>query len=311
MQQIHVVFSDRDVGGVADVVVRLGTLQVVDSVEMESWAGTLEKAGTGEEPDSLRQRRDSVERLIRALKLSDSLENLQPETSDWEEIDERVESISHRVREEESVRDQYEQECDRLREIRRRIDEAPSLGFPIENRDAYSYLAVEMGRVVEANLDILRNRLEGVLHVITPLNTLAGMTTLIVITLRRDKNKLDAALQEAGFQRLEADHFGPSVSPEVAKDIDRQIHEIDSKLEQVQSRLDGIAREQDHFLRRTLFRIRREALKEHIYKYFRKTEHTYLLSGWLPSARLAASSRPWPPKRSRRSVPARSKCPSR
>ncbi len=288
MQQIQVVFSRRDVEAVAEVIVRLGTLQVVDTVEMEEWAGTLEKGGTGEESDTLRQRRDRVETLIQKLRLPNSIGNLQLDTQPWEIIDEKLDALLRQVREEETTRDQYEKEMDRLREIRRRIDETSVVDFPLENRDAYSYLAVETGRVTDENLEILKKRLEGVLHVLTPLNSLGGMTTLIVITLRRDKAKLEQALAESAFERLDYEHAGPAVSPEVLKDADRQIEGYESKLAEAQSRLDEIGQKQDDFLRRELFRVRREVLKQQILKYFRKTEHTFLLSGWLPSANLQA-----------------------
>ncbi|HDQ45262.1 MAG TPA: hypothetical protein ENN17_07190 [bacterium] len=286
MQQIHVVFSNRDIDPVAEVIVRLGTLQVVDSVELESWAGTLEKAGTGEESEALRLRRERVETLIRDLRLNDSLEKIEFEPDDWESIDVKLDSIVRQVRDEQALRDRCEQEYDRLRELRRRIGEAPLHNIQVENRDAYSYLAIETGRVADSNLDLLRRHLEDVLHVLTPLNTLGGFTTLIVITLRRDKGRLDAALQEAGFQRIAPDHTATAVSPGVLKDADRQIEEIQGRIEKIQSRLDVIARKHDDFLRRTLFRIRHESLKTQIIRFFRKTEQTFLLSGWLPRTSL-------------------------
>ena len=56
MEQLHIVFHEHDISAVADMLVRHGGLQLVDTADMESWAETLPKAGSGEEVSELRER---------------------------------------------------------------------------------------------------------------------------------------------------------------------------------------------------------------------------------------------------------------
>jgi hypothetical protein len=65
MEQIHVVFIDRDLNRVTDALVRHGTIQMVDAGSMDPWAQNLGKAGDGDEPEDLRNRRERLEGLTR------------------------------------------------------------------------------------------------------------------------------------------------------------------------------------------------------------------------------------------------------
>lgn len=282
MEQLHVVFGKRDIGPVADKIVRLGTLQVVDSAEMESWAETLERGGTGVESETLRNRRQAVEDLRERLAIMDSLVDIEENRAEWPAVDEWIDTLERQVRQIESDRDKLEEENDRLREIRKHLAESQGFDIPLENRESYAYLAVESGRVADENMDIVHRQLKGILHVIAPLSSFGGRTNVIVLTLARDKKRLQSALDEAGFVALGEDEKKQSVSPAVIADIDRQLNEVKEQLQAVSRRLADLAEKERSKILGLVYVLRREVLKERILKYFRKTEHTYLLTGWLP-----------------------------
>jgi len=283
MDHIQVLFSDRDIQNVVDTAVRLGSLQVVDSAEMESWAETLQKGGTGQESESLRLRRDSVETLMKQLSLNDPSQPKQTETRSIESIDAQLQTIHDETHDEMKERDHIEEEAERLREMKRHISGLPTLDLSLEHRDTYSYLTVETGRIPSENMEILNKQLTGMLHVLVPLGSFGQLTNILAMTLRRDKSHLQSALSEAGFQPLDFGQKDQPVSHDVIQNVDEQIQQLDGRLEKIRVQLVKLADKHGSFLGQALYDVRRAILKERILKYFRKTEHTFLLSGWLPS----------------------------
>lgn len=283
MEQVHVVFSDRDVARVADTVVRQGSLQIVDAAEMETWAQNLSRAGSGEETNEMRARREHVEGLLKGLGLTDGGEGIVPDERGWGELDRKLVEIERSMRAELVSREELEKELARLEELRNRVDTIPTEGFPLKTREEHSYLAVEVGTVVEKNMETLRRNLEPILHVLTVLGHVGGITKIVVVSLRRDREKLQSALEEAGFEPSLLEEEGQVPSPEFIKKLNQEIDQYRDKKFSIEERLQKVANEQGTFLRSVLMRVRRDILKHQILKYFRKTERTYLLSGWIPS----------------------------
>ena len=282
MEQIHVVFSEKDVGKVADAVVRQGALQIVDAAEMESWARNLTRAGSGEETVEMKTRREKVEGIMRDLEITDQLETVAPDEAPWEEIDRKSTDLERSYKGDISSREEIDKELVRLRELRNRMDTVAVPDFPLKNLDEYTYLAIEIGHLAEENLKTLRRNLESFLHVLMVLGQVGGMTRIVVMALKRDHDRLKSALNEAGFQSAPLDEIDELPSPEMIKKMDQEIDRLREKKFSINERLKKLARDHEPFLRSVLLRIRRDILKTHILKYLRKTERTYLLSGWIP-----------------------------
>lgn len=283
MEQIHVLFSQRDLEGVVDAVVQQGMLQIVDSADIENWAQSLSKASAGEATPLLVSRQDRITSLFKQLQLNEYLRGIQPSQESWNEIEEHLSKIEHKLQLIHTQKKEHQEELNRLVELKTRIAEVPNLGFALEHKDSYSYLAIETGKVSTENLEILKKQLESTLHVLAPLMQLGNITTIMAIALRRDKDKLQSALREAGFEPLALDKESTKISPEFIADIDKQISGAKEKLRALNLERDQISSDEASFLKSVLYKIRREILKQQILKYFRKTDKTYLLSGWLPS----------------------------
>ena len=283
MEQIHIVFSERDIDRVADAVVHNGSLQIVDSAEIEEWAQNLVRGGSGEESQEMRQRREMTEKLLKDLDLSVDLTGVDPAEGPWRDIDRRLSEIHDQIKGYWKQKEAYVKELEHLSTIKGQMSHTPQIGLSLESSEAYSYLTVETGRISDDNIEILRKQLEPVLHILSPVQSFGGMTTLIVIALKRDNERLQTALREAGFESMTLEKETALLSPGLIEGIDRQIDQLRESLFSVKEQIRKIGNEQGGFIRSVMYRNRLETLKQHIMRYFRKTERTCLLSGWIPN----------------------------
>ena len=283
MEQINVLFAEKDVDKVAETVVRQGSLQIVDVADVESWAKSLSRGGTGEEPSEMKTRREQVEGILKGLNIMPDFEGITPDETPWHELEGKIGGIERSLKADRESREDIDKELSRLAELRNRVGAVSSVGLPLKNRDEYSYLAVEVGRVTEENMSILQRNLEPFLHVLTVLGRSERVNRIVVIALRRDRERLQAALQEASFEPARLEEEGELPSPELAKKLDLEIDRLNDKKLDIIERLRKLVDEHESFLKSVLLRIRRDTLKRQILKYLRKTERTYLLSGWIPN----------------------------
>ena len=283
MEQLHIVFYEHDVAAVAETLVRHGALQMMDAADMESWAENLQKAGTGEAPAKLVEKREQIESMMHQVgEKPDFSHAVSPDLS-GEELDERLRKCRQEIEGLLQSREETGRELNRLRELKKHLDESPGIGLSIDNKEAYSYLAVETGRVADENLNILTRALEPVLHVMSTVGEFGGMTTVILVSLRRDREKIQRALREAGAQTVDTEKEAEVLTPEAIQGLVKKILEAEQAFQKTEKQIAEWKKEYLAFLNHALYQIKRDMLKEQIQRYFRKTEHTYLISGWIPA----------------------------
>ena len=281
MDQLHIVFHEQDISSVAEMLVRHGGLQLVDTADVETWAETLPRAGSGEESSQLHDQRDQIESLFHLLAENPDFSLINSRYFEAEP-DKRLAQCQKEL--EELLRSQEDtgRELNRLRELVKRLEEIPR-GLLLNRDEAHSYLAVETGRITRENLPILEQSLKSVLHVLSPVMELPDSTIVVVISLRRDREKILKAMREAGSQPVEVPEEAGSMTPEAIRKLRSDIRENDSRFNQLTAQVEQWKKDHLQFLNHALFQVRREVLKQQILKYFRKTDRTYLISGWIPA----------------------------
>ncbi|MBN2104008.1 hypothetical protein JW835_08225 [bacterium] len=282
MEQIHVLFYQGDVEAVADTLVRHGALQLVDAADMETWAESLQKAGTGEESAELLERQERVESLFHQVGERVDFSSAKFSEMDWEQMDNQVRKVKLELDGLIQSQEEKGRELNHLRELKKHLEESPRIGVSIENKEAYTYLAVEAGRVADENMTILKKSLSPVLHVMSSVGSFGGMSTVILVGLRRDREKLLSAMREAGAQPVDTKEEAEALAPEAVQELSEKIHHAQIQFDDLIKKISTWKNDYFVFLSNALYQIKREALKEQIQKYFRRTEHTYLISGWIP-----------------------------
>ncbi|MDD5766069.1 MAG: V-type ATPase 116kDa subunit family protein [Candidatus Marinimicrobia bacterium] len=282
MVQISVLFSGNDVEKVAECVIRNGSIQIADAADMDEWAGELGKSDGKEISLEIRQRREKIESLVKSLKLSDKLIGVAPVEGDWKGLDPKIVEIDKEFQANSKTYETALKKLQGLREIKTRTENFPKLSLALKSQGRYSYLTFETGQIPERNFKLLEEKLQPILHVLIPLGTIKGMTSLLSIVLKRDSDLLKSALKNSGFQPLQAESEVASFNEDLLEHIDEEIENAVKQVAEIESRLRKIAEDHQDFLKSALYRIRHEKLTEKVVDYFRKTDKTYLLAGWLP-----------------------------
>ena len=241
MVLIHVVFSIRDADRIADAVVRDGSLQVIDSADMAKWAQQLDQGRQEDETFEMKTRRERVEGLLRILNQKESEKGIVPNEDPWHRLENKMNDVERSIHKELEAQESVEKELARLAELQSRVEQVASHMFPLQQREEYSYLAVEMGYVSEKNKPILEKNLESFLHVLAPLGNVSGRMKIAVVALRRDREKLISALNEAGFQPASQDETGEIPSPELIKKVENEVNTLEKKKSELKTRIQGIA----------------------------------------------------------------------
>lgn len=288
MLLINAIFLEKDADRVAETIVRQGDLQIADAGQVNPWLKDLAQSYSEEETPQLRNRREKVENLIRLLKLTDRLKEVQPLPLDWSEIDRRLEVITPEI---ESAIQQCEvltTELQKLNELKGRYDRFPGIGRGIQVPGGYSYLAIETGQIPETNLAILEEQLGSILHVTLPIGSIEGMLSIVAIVLKRDADVLHSALNAAGFRVSKSDKELTTLAAESLEILERNLTQTSEKLRVADEKLQSVINKHQEFLTGAFLHIRHEQLFSRMLHFFRRTEQTCLFSGWLPESRRPA-----------------------
>lgn len=282
MEQLHVLFYRQDVESVADAVVRHGAMQLVDTADIEDWAENLPRAGTGDESVPFRERQDMVESIFHLLSEHPDLTHANTDEMTWNDLDHQLKQLNTELKGLIESQEDTGRELNRLRELKKYLDESVHVGFALENKDSHSYLAVEAGRIADENLSILNQSLQSVLHVMSPVQKFGGTTVVLIVSLRRDRDKIQRALREAGSKPVETQKEAETLTPDAIHGLETRIHDTQTRFDELTLKKRTWTKEHIQFFNRALYQIKREVLKQKILRYFRKTEQTFLISGWIP-----------------------------
>ncbi|MDD2703490.1 MAG: V-type ATPase 116kDa subunit family protein [Candidatus Omnitrophica bacterium] len=197
-----------------------------------------------------------------------------------EEIKKRLAEIKDRITPLLTRREDLREEIKTKSSMVSQINEY--LLFPVKNSSSYSFLEVSLGKLQEKNVPLLEGGLENIPHITYPLKKDGGYIVTVFIGLRRDRVVIEAALREAGWQKIELSDNPQNLSRDVEKKILAEIDGLKKGVMTVDDELRKLAEElKDESLQMYSYVVLNKYFLE-AKKYFCSTERTSLLSGWVP-----------------------------
>jgi len=283
MLKIHLVVLDRDIRSVIDYIVKEGHLQLVDPGESDKWVEQLSQGGTERTSQQLISKKTKIGSLLEDLQINvtDVSRDIDIPEEDWNILTQKIDTIEQEVQEQKSILSDKQTNVENLQDLKEKTFAVPVYDLSLDETDKYSYLNIKTGKVTTNVLESLRNKLSDYIHIIHTLGTYKDQTGIVIITLQQDKKEIQEMLEQFSFESLSEDEK-ETISFEVLNDIDKKLDQAKEEYYTYKNKLTQIADKYRDFLISVLFRIRREILKKNIFQYTRKTQRTYLISGWLP-----------------------------
>ncbi|MFA4922208.1 MAG: V-type ATPase 116kDa subunit family protein [Candidatus Neomarinimicrobiota bacterium] len=285
MLLVNALFPGQYAERVVSMIIRQGDLQIADAAQTNPWIKDLSRSYTAEESPQSQSRREKVEHLVKTLNLTEHLHQYQPLRGDWPEIDRHLETAMSEIDTAVEKREILNKEFQRLNELKNRYERFPGLGKALQMPGGYSYLAIETGQIPDNNLPLLEEQLAATLHVILPIGSQKGLTSLATIVLKRDADILQAALKTVAFQSSKIEKELSELATESIENLTKNLSDIHKQLQSADEKFRAIADRHRELLVGAYLRIRQEQLYDRMLHFFRRTEQTCLFSGWLPNSR--------------------------
>ena len=286
MEKLTCVVIDSKIDRVVEEIVKAGVLHLIDIKEIEGFTG-FSPGGADKMLPELMEYERSIKELAALVgpldlrkpaepgfehlppaRLGDALRDLRLKP---DEIAVKIASCSADIR-------KYE-------DISGSMSRGPAFpsGFGRDSR--YSFLHTSYGKLMERDLSYLEEKLKPLSGIVIPLGKEGQSVYIIALCLKKDQEKLEQALFDVSFQKLEFSDgekdAGVSTSAEISGKVTALKEELGKYREEL--RRFGLANADE--IRRVYNSIHLSRVISQAKGYFKKTDRTYLFSGWLPKAK--------------------------
>jgi len=286
MNRISVLIMKEDMEAVVKEIAMSGVLHLTRIEEMDAWADSLSNVGVSTLSAEYSKRMRRINDLIQEL----SPKDLGRESAGGEEIglldlrqvDKEVDRIEKEVEPALASRRSLNEKLSELKGLQGQIESLAPSGMSIAGLMHSTLLSTAVGVIDESRLDDVRKALSTVPSVVLPYRQDGKRVSIVGVVLRRDKTRLDAALQQAGFAEARLPQDLGEVSTEIQARAGEKAGEIEDQMEMAKADLRGVTEKVLPDLMDMSRRVQAAVLLLNIKEYCKVTEKTCLFSGWVP-----------------------------
>jgi V/A-type H+-transporting ATPase subunit I len=286
MNRISVVVLKEDIEPVVEEIARSGVLHLAKVEEIDEWAENLRDIGVSTLSSEYGRRQRRLNELIEEVAQNGAGEigadGGEVRLVDLAEVDRKVEEIERRVQPLIARRRATTEKMAELRSLNDQLEALAPAGLPVAGLMRSKLLTTAIGSVEEGKVEHLRSLLGAIPSVILPYRAVDRRVQIVCVVLRRDKSKLDSALEQVGFTAIRIPEDLGEVSTEARASIVGDLDKLEQELGDVRAELAGVGKQVLPTLADLLYRVRLAILLLHIKEYCKLTESTCLFSGWVP-----------------------------
>lgn len=294
MRQIFAAVLDRDKDAVTRALLETGVMHFVDIREISGdWIYSLKEHRPAAEGGKAMDLRRRLESFFKSSHIDPS-RYVRPESGYEYEItpeqaEEKIEKVSSKIR---RIRDEQREAQDevlRLQELKRRI---PSRGIDHAGlRGSHSYIRVHFGTVPDMQMAAFEKALEAYPTVYVRGDGGEDERVDFLLSLRRDDEKISGILERFEWRHREPPKSagGGDGAGDAADDgslslsrIDEKIRELQSTQSELEKKASEVVSKRAEELSGVWAALRVKELSSKIERFYRKTERTYLVTGWIP-----------------------------
>lgn len=294
MRQLIAAVPEQDVDDVTQALLQAGLIHFINIREIPTeWALHLNSPVSSAEGDKIRDLRRRLDAYFDATDFSPSSvvedEKINFRSLDLRTAEKHLDEFGSEIR---KVRDQQRQVQDEimhLKELKRQLPETGQLGLSTGS-GGRSYITVHTGSVLKERQEEFDEAFKDFPAVYMP-GVGNEQEQDILITLRRDNDRTDTLLKRFGWEDAPGDiRIHSQKEDRKGIDIPGPLEKVNGKLEELKERqfryevkLKEFVSGKKHELACFWMDLRSAELALVIKGYYRKTERTYLFSGWIPA----------------------------
>ncbi|MGD8628821.1 MAG: V-type ATPase 116kDa subunit family protein [bacterium] len=286
MNRISVLIMKEDMEAVVKEIARSGVLQLTRIEEIDAWADRLSNVGVSKLSADYSKRARRINDLIQELSPKDlgreSAGGEEIGLLDLEQVDKEVDRIEKQVQPAIAARRSLKQKMSELEGLRGQLESLAPAGMPVAGLMHSTLLSTAIGTIEESGLEDVRKALAPVPSVVLPYRKDGKTVSIIGVVLRRDKARLDEALEQAGFKAVRLPDDFSEVSASIQAHAGETENELEQQMEKAEADLRAVTGEVIPELMDMSRRVQAAVLLLNIKDYFKVTEKTCLFSGWVP-----------------------------
>jgi V/A-type H+-transporting ATPase subunit I len=288
MIQLFAVVPGKDRNRVTEALLREGVLQFIDISEVEAekpdGLSTVQPEISPAEISDLRKRTEGflyTGRIIPSVPKETDLNNrvsidIEKEKKHLDTIAVERDSIRERQR-------TIQQEILKLDDIRRQMD-LYGIGLSdVKIPGRQSFLSIRTGKIPVFNVAKLESELQDIPSLNVALGQQADMSHHLLISMKRDNERINKILADAGWSKIELPQELTAVKEDVFKEIDEKLRTLTDEQKKLGTKAVDLIKKEEKYLKDTWVNLRVQELLHIIQTNFKASSRTVIFSGWLPS----------------------------
>lgn len=287
MIQLFAVVLGKDRDRVTEALLREGVLQFIDisevAAEKPDGLSTVKPEISLSEVSDLRKRTEGflyTGRIIPSVPKETDLNNrvsvdIEKEKKHLDAIAVERDSIRERQR-------TIQQEILKLDDIRRQV-ELYGIGLSdIKQLPRQSFLSIQTGKVPIFNVTKLENELRDIPSLNIALGQQADTSHHLLISMKRDSERINKILADAGWSKIELPEELTAVKEDVFKELSEKLRTLTDEQKKLEAKAVDLIKKEEKHLKDTWVNLRVQELLHIIQTNFKASLKTVIFSGWLP-----------------------------
>jgi V/A-type H+-transporting ATPase subunit I len=292
MHQINVVIFESKLDEVTRAITRLGILHLVQLDEEMPWTRKMKDCNAGKMGREIEGLRERISILMKKLGIKE-VPKVSAEESinefaehDLKDIAYRIGLLESETEELLSKRQELDVHLKKIRSIFKGSSPLLELGI-MSPKEEYRFLMVRYGGIRHDNMEYINEKTAPLAAVVLTLETRGNEDVILLVGLKKDRLKIKRILREAAFEEIAipSDKSVNAGKEAMEEGISEKIDRVEEEIRQVGLKMEEIKERNTSLIIKYYQLLRVGELFMRVKGYMKRTNKTYLFSGWIPSSR--------------------------
>lgn len=285
MEQINIVVMNKDIDIITKEIINLKLLHLLKINSLQDWTGNLNTVNTeviNERHNPLAKR---IKEIIKKMGIDEDKTKIHEEEIkpfDDMEAQKIIEEIELKLNPLFVKQEDEKLKTIKHQEIYKQLIPLPLDILRISATRKYSFLNILTGWVENKDFSKIKNELESIPNLIIPFRSEKNKILVFIAVLKNNKAILEKIIQITPFEKVEKPEEISGISGDIQKKIKDDLEQKKTALEKTEKKINALKEKYSFPLINLSKNIAMNQLTVKAKNYFKKTQHTYLVSGWIP-----------------------------